>query len=126
MKPIPLKMRKEIAEDPFMRSCIYCDIGKGHECQGRVEWEHAFLFAGKRINEKWAIVPVCSYHHRGNGLDKDYNRYRAIIRADIDDLCKRMPTRDWRQIKKYLTNKYKSLRIEERDDRTYSVVPPQL
>jgi len=64
-----------------MKKCIYSD------CPGKPEWEHAFTYQ-KQINEAWAIVPACAYHHRGKGLDKDYNRYRAIIRADIIDLQK--------------------------------------
>ncbi len=105
MRLIPLKLRKQISADKFMKRCIYNDIGRGGECEGRVEWEHAFTYR-QQINEVWAIVPVCSYHHRGNGLDKGYNEYRAIIRADIDDLCQRMPKKNWRQIKKYLISEY--------------------
>ena len=101
-----MKLRTEMSQDKFMARCIYCDIGRGNECRGRVEWEHAFIYAGKQINEAWAIVPVCTYHHRGNGLDKEYNQYRAIIRADINDLLLRMPKRDWAQIKNYLQKKY--------------------
>lgn len=105
MRPIPLKLREEIALDIFMSICIYEFIDKGHECNGRIEWEHAYSYK-KQINEKWNITPVCTYHHRGNGLDKNYNKYRALIRADIDDLKKRMPRRNWAQELKYLKTKY--------------------
>jgi len=108
MRPIPKELRKEIAQDPFMKTCIYHDLGKQNECKGRIEWEHAFIYAGRQINEKWAIVPVCYYHHRGGGLDKEYNQYRAIIRADIDEVQKKYPKVDWVQLKKYLTNKYQN------------------
>lgn len=124
MRPIPPKLREEIANDPFMRKCIYSDIGKGHECRGRVEWEHAWTYAGKQINEAWAIVPVCTYHHRGDGLDKDYNRFRAITRADIDDLEKRMPKTNWRQMRKYLCGKYKGLEVG--DEGLDIISPPRL
>ncbi len=107
MRPIPKKLREEIARDPFMKTCIR----RNEECSGRIEWEHAFTYAGKQINEAWAIVPVCVYHHRGLGLDKEYNQYRAIIRADIEDLCKRMPNKDWRQIKNYLVGKYEKSKM---------------
>lgn len=106
MRPIPLKIRNEMARDPFMLRCIYKGTDGGIDCQGKVEWEHSFLYAGKQINEAWAIVPVCTYHHRGRGLNKEFNQYRAIIRADIDDLCERMPKKDWRQIFNYLKEKY--------------------
>lgn len=99
MRLIPVKLRQQIANDPFMDRCIY------EGCNGRPEWEHAFNYQ-QQVNEAWAIVPVCEYHHRGAGLDKNYNQYRAIIRADIEDLMKRMPKKNWRQIKKYLVEKY--------------------
>ena len=102
MRPIPIKLRTQIAQDIFMQKCIYnnCD------CEGRIEWEHAFLYAGKQINESWNILPVCIFHHRGNGLNKEYNQFRAIIRADIIDLEARMPKKNWRQVYNYLTKKY--------------------
>ena len=99
MRAIPTKLRDEIADGPFMKHCIY------KNCIKPPEWEHAFTHAGKQINEKWAIVPVCTYHHRGDGLDKDYNRYRAIIRATDEDFAK-YPKTDWKQLKSYLTKKY--------------------
>lgn len=107
LTPIPLKIRAEIAKDPFMTFCIYeSRDAPNHECYGRVEWEHAYLYAGKRINEPWAIVPCCTSHNRGSGIVKEYNRYRAIIRADISDLAKRYPKFNWQQEYNYLTKKY--------------------
>lgn len=106
MRPIPIKMRTEMSKDKFMARCVCRNLGGGFDCSGKVEWEHAFLYAGKQINEPWAIVPVCTYHHRGKGLNKEFNQYQAIIRADIDDLCRRMPKKDWQQIYNYLTSKY--------------------
>jgi hypothetical protein len=112
-KPIPKKMREDIARDRFMSRCIYKnDNAPNHDCQGRIEWEHSHLFAGKRINEPWAIVPCCTNHNRGNAMDKEYNRYIALVRATIllpdglEDLKRRYPTRDWDQQFKYLRNKY--------------------
>ena len=115
MRPIPPKLRAEMDKDPFMHRCIYEDIGKGEECDGRVEWEHAFTYR-VQINEAWAIVPVCTYHHRGKGLDKAYNQFRAIIRANVDDLVARMPKTNWRQIDSYLRGKYSSTLKEEMTD----------
>ena len=111
MRPIPIKMREEMANDPFMHRCIYAHIGKGFDCEGRIEWEHCFNYAGKQINEPWAIVGCCTHHHRGAGLDKDFNRFMAIMRADISDLQIRMPKHDWQQTKKYLSQKYQGVVI---------------
>ncbi len=84
-----------------MSVCVYNNA----DCAGRVEWEHSTIYAGRQLNEKWAIIPCCTYHHRGNGLDKDYNRLRALLRASHDDLAK-YPRANFEQQKTYLTKKY--------------------
>ena len=107
MVPIPKKLREEISKDPFMTVCIYQSQGApNHNCKGRITWEHAYIYAGRKINAKWALVPCCENHNSGPAMDKDYNRYRAIIRADIDELSEKYPNKDWRQEKIYLTNKF--------------------
>lgn len=111
--PIPPKIREQIEADLFMACCVYeDDNAPNHACSGRIEWEHACLYNGKRINEPWAIIPCCTSHNRGNGLVKEYNRYRALLRAvelipeGLDDLAKRYPRHDWKQEFKYLQGKY--------------------
>jgi len=110
MRPIPLSLRKKIAALPFMGKCVYKSL---HEpiwralgvppcaCEGKVEWEHAFSYGKHQINEIWAIIPVCSCHHRGEGLNKRIHEWIALERADIDDLESRMPRFDWRQRRDY-------------------------
>lgn len=99
MRPIPLKLRTQIATDPFMKRCIH----KG--CLGEPEWEHCFIYGGKQINEAWAIVPCCTFHHRGSGFDKNFNQYVALCRASPDDLAK-YPKKDWATLKTYLNKIY--------------------
>lgn len=108
MRKIPKKLLNDILSDEFYKKCIR------HEektCQGRVTLEHAFIYAGRQINEKWAIVPVCEYHHGvgpfqdGGDLDKELNQFIAVMRASDDDL-RMYPKKDWRQIKSYLMSKY--------------------
>lgn len=55
---IPDDMREQLSKDPFMKECIV-----GVDCEGRIEWQHAFTYAGKRKNELWAILPMCHLHH---------------------------------------------------------------
>src|SRR3990172_48879 len=99
MRPIPPKLRKQIADDPFMARCI-------HEgCGGKPEWEHALIYGGKQVNEAWAIVPACEFHHRGAGLDKEYNQFIALMRASYNDLNK-YPKSDWIALRQYLKTKY--------------------
>lgn len=70
--PIPQEMRDFLSKDPFMRLCVV-----GSECSGRVEWHHAFMYAGKRINEVWAILPLCKHHHEH-------------INKKVQDICRAM------------------------------------
>lgn len=99
MRPIPPKLREKIAADPWMKKCIY--VG----CSGKPEWEHAMIYAGKQVNEAWAILPVCEYHHRGDGLDKRFNEYVALSRATAADLA-RYARAGWDKKLEYLKSLY--------------------
>ena len=101
MRPIPAKLSAQLQYDPFMRICCRKDGG----CSGRVTWEHCWIFAGKQINERWAIVPLCEFHHLGKGLDKDYGRWVSLGRATEAELTK-YPRYPWKTHKNYLDAKY--------------------
>lgn len=101
MRPIPLKLRLELAADPYYKVCARFNA----VCEGRITWEHSWIYAGKQINEKWAIIPLCHYHHQGGGLDKDKNRYIALLRATAEELAK-YPRRKWDQELNFLKKKY--------------------
>ncbi len=104
---IPLKLREDIDRDPFMKRCVYQDLGApNHTCRGRITWEHAWIYNGKQIQAKWAIIPCCENHNSGEAMVKEYNQYRALIRADIEMLKIKYPRTDWEQELKYLKNKY--------------------
>ena len=98
---IPPKIREQLANDPFMKRCIY----HNSDCSDRVEWEHALYYSGKKIQETFAIVPCCTYHHRGAGLNKEFNQAIALSRATDEDLAK-YPRANFQQMKKYLIKKY--------------------
>lgn len=107
---IPKEIRDDIASDPFMMRCVYKNVdAPNHNCSGRIEWEHAFIYK-KQIQEKWAIIPCCTSHNRGNGIVKEYNWYWALKRANdlgvFGDIKKRMPKHNWDQQWKYLNKKY--------------------
>ncbi len=88
-----------MAVDPYYQICAR----KNSECQGRITWEHAFIYAGKQINEKWAIIPLCVYHHLGEGLVKNENQRIALERATPEDLAK-YPNFDWKKRRNYVNN----------------------
>lgn len=91
-----------MAADPYMKKCYRYDEGK---CYGRVEWEHAIIFQGRQLNERWSIIPCCLFHHRGNGLNKEMNKWCALTRATIEELVK-LSKANFIQERKYLIAKY--------------------
>lgn len=108
-KPIPMAMRREMAEMPFYKLCA---LRSEHECAGinggpiyRITWEHAMIYAGSKVNEIWAIIPLCEWSHLGKGLNKEKNQWIALCRATDEDLAK-YPKSDWRQKRGYLVDKY--------------------
>lgn len=107
MRKIPPKLAAEMEADPYYKKCARLNF----ECDGRITWEHAFVWGGKQINERWAIIPLCTYHHAvdlhqdGAGLNKELNEYIALSRATMGDLFK-YPKTDWWQKFKYLHGKY--------------------
>lgn len=93
MNNIPKKLRAELAEETFYHYCARQDALHDHECQRdpmrpgqAVEWEHALVYAGKQVQKRFAIVPLCWYVHRGPGLNKEINVWIALNRASDDEL----------------------------------------
>lgn len=92
MNNTPQKVKKKILADDYYRSCARADE---EECDGRITWEHALMYAGKQVQEVWAIIPLCWFHHLGAGLDKRKNIRIALSRATPEEL-KRYERNTWR------------------------------
>lgn len=91
MNNIPQKLRKELAADPFYKTCALAGLFQ-HECDGRITWEHTLIYAGKQIQARFAIVPLCAKAHSvdqfqdAGDLNKKINVWVALNRASDDDL----------------------------------------
>jgi len=94
MNPIPQKLRNEMAADPFYKECCLTGTPARFE---KVDWHHCWKFAGKQINEKWAIVPVWWYMHSPLGSPESVHNCRmteiqikliSLGRATKEDLAK--------------------------------------
>lgn len=88
---IPKKDRERMAGDPFYKTCALRGI-HNHICAGRITWEHALTFGGKKIQRPWAIIPLCA---KGHGVDewqdagtmnKSMNRWVAVNLATNEEL----------------------------------------
>lgn len=64
--PIPKEMRDQLAEDKYMSRCLI-----GGQCEGRIQWHHSLTYAGRRVNELYAIHPMCEKHHREEARYRD-------------------------------------------------------
>lgn len=97
MRVIPLKLRKQLEADDFMKKCIL--TGETVD----ISWEHPWIYAGRQINEAWAIVPVVKRLNTSSMPPrmKNYCRWISLIRAKPEDLAK-YPKKNWAQEKRNL------------------------
>ena len=107
-------MRAEMDAQPYYHQCARYDALHDHECERDplkpwqvVEWEHAFMQSGSKLNEIWAIIPICWLVHRGGLLNKEINQWLALNRATDADFDKYPKSKaEWVQKRKYLNSKY--------------------
>lgn len=90
MNNIPKSLRDELAHDPYYKQCAR----RSSQCDGRITWEHALIYAGKQVQERFAIIPLCWYHHLGAGMVKWVNELIALRRATPEDFA-RYPRANW-------------------------------
>lgn len=103
MTLIPKEIRKNLSESDYMKSCCYCKSTQN------IEWEHSLKYSGKKIQEDYAIQPLCRDCHRGYSGTikreiKDYSEFIAIVRG-LPDLQRDYPKMDWVRRKKELEYK---------------------
>lgn len=98
--------------NPYYRSCAR----EGYDCDGRITFEHALIHAGRQVQEEWAIIPLCAFHHAvdeyqdGGDLNKEINQMIALMRASSEDFAK-YERNDWTRQLAYFVKKYQPARI---------------
>lgn len=124
MTTIPKKQRAEMEQDPFYHTCARNEALHDHECQGdpirgaygrMIEWEHALISKGRKVQKRFAIVPICWWSHRGPGLNKEINVWIALNRASDDELLElsRLGGRDYFRYRHYLNGKFGVYKVVE-------------
>lgn len=109
---MPVKLRKELAADPSYKICLRNAALQDHTCMPNplnkklIEWEHALIYAGKQIQQKWAIVPLCWWAHSGPGLVKEINIWVALSRSTDEELQAISKVINYKRMKIALNNKY--------------------
>jgi hypothetical protein len=105
MRPIPPKMRQELEKLPRMKACTLSRLQSvyGH-CEGKLDWHHVWIYAGRQINELWAILAGCQRHHRMVDSDAAIRasfQTASLALATDEDLAK-YPRANWPQLKRAL------------------------
>lgn len=108
MRPISQGVKTKILSDKFYDKCArHCK-----ECRGRITWEHTLVYAGRQIDEAWAIIPLCEYHHAvnmfqdGGDLQKEINVWIALNRATDEELEKYSKSTNYKLMRERLNKKY--------------------
>lgn len=90
-----------------MKRCAVADLVDS-ECSGRIQWHHVWTYAGRQIDEAWAIVGVCEYHHEqvnGNGTVRQACQLASLELATPEDLAK-YPRMTWYHLKAILQRRF--------------------
>lgn len=76
-----------------------------------IEFEHAIYFKGQRLQERWAIIPICYETHRGKLFNKEINVWIAVNRASVIELKRVSKATDYVALKERLNKKYANWNI---------------
>jgi hypothetical protein len=111
MHSTPKKIHQQIAlERP---PCERADVFHDHVCKGKSTHEHVWKYAGRQVDEAWAIIKLCEYAHSVGPfgltgiLDKRKNEYLSLLHATDEDL-KKYPRFDWQTRRAYLKKLYEN------------------
>lgn len=97
MRPISPKNKEKISTDKYYKKCHRHEEGT---CKGRITIDHAWIYAGRQIDELWNFVPTCAYHHAVDeyqdcgDFDKHKQERTALLNASEEDL-KKYYKKDW-------------------------------
>lgn len=87
MNNVPQKLRKQWSTEDTSGKKRICMRASEGNCAGRLTKEHALYYAGKQIQEDWAILDICEFHHAvgpyqgGGDLQKEKHTWIALSRA---------------------------------------------
>lgn len=98
---IPEELRNEMASDPFYQRC--CITGRNDE---KIDWHHNLTFSGKRVNEKFCILPLIASIHRDVHKFKEQCDWIMWNRASNEELARYSKATDYKKYKQYLNDIY--------------------
>lgn len=106
-KPIPKKLREEMANDKFYDKCCITGLSKNAV---KIEWHHAlisYVDGNKgRVNEKFCILPVADFVHRNITKYKKKCDWIMWNRASKSDIIKYSKATNYQRELERLNNIY--------------------
>lgn len=105
------KISQKVKEQILKREQI-CARHEEGTCRGNLTWEHAIIHAGRQLDEAWAIVILCEYHHAvnnyqdGGDLNKEMNIMFALNQATDEELKRVSKAIDYIKLRERLNNLY--------------------
>lgn len=118
MNNIPKKLRAQLADDPYYYVCARKGL-HGHICGGRITWEHVLINAGKQLQKRAFIIPLCAKAHAvdkfqdGGDLKKDVNLWIALNRATEEEILAISKAQNYFITRAYLNKKYGTYHADE-------------
>lgn len=98
-------------KDPYYHICAKAGYF-GHTCHGKITWEHSLIYAGKKVQSRFAIIPLCEFGHSvntyqdGGDMVKEVNVWIALNRATDEELRSISKAVNYLFLKSRLNNKY--------------------
>lgn len=106
MRKISKKLRDEIEADPYYKNC--CLTGMPGTVI-KIEWHHNLMFAGRQVNEKFAILPVDKDVHdrlKGDSNLRDRLDWIMLNRATDEELKRYSKAEDLKAKRERLNEKF--------------------
>jgi len=99
---IPEQIKQEIADSKLNEKCCLWNF----DCSGRIQWHHNLIHKGKRVNEPWAILGVCEWHHQRESTYKNELNWIMLNRATDEQLQEYSKAVDYVALKQRLNKHY--------------------
>lgn len=101
MKPIPEKLKRELASDPYYKKCCITGIE-----QRDIEWHHNLIFGGSQVNEKFCILPLGKQIHKDIHKHKEKCDWIMLSRATDEELERYSKAINYKYLRDMLIRKY--------------------
>jgi hypothetical protein len=102
-KPIPPKLREEMANDKFYEKCCITGLSKNAV---KIEWHHNLMFGGQRVNAKFCILPLADFVHDKITKYKEKCDWIMWNRASEQEIEKFSKAIDYKRVRDNLNAKY--------------------